>query len=368
MKDSIKACQVVNAVGTTSVPADIATALQKYTDVESGILAWFDADSFDGEDTVEVSCVGAPNTTLGVDRESYAKAKKFLSDYDIVQTHHNHSGLYGKIIARRLGKSLISTEQNTQDGFSRKGRAINGLTNPFADRITCISTSVYNSFTWWQNMLIRDENVEIIHNGIPFERIEREKETSLPVYEECGIDADSVVVGNAAMLSEQKAHDTLVEGVGKANERSKESIEVVIAGDGKLKPYIKDIINEEGLENKVHLLGLLERGEVYSMMDKIDIYAMPSRWEGFCVAVGEAMALSTPCVLSDIEVFTELYGEAGLFHPVDDTDALADHLVEVAENKELRERMGEESYRCAQGYSMETIAEDYATLYREILA
>jgi len=363
MERPLRVCQVVNSIGPTSIPADIATALARRDDVESGVLAWFGTEPFAGDDLVEVDCVDAGSGVFNPG--AYRRATEILREYDVVHTHHNHSGTYVKLIAKRQGSVLVSTEQNTHDGYTRKGRALNGLLNPLADRVTCISESVYDSFESWERRLLRDEQVDIIPNGVVLERVD--DAATLEWKPSIGDGGDSVLVANAAMLTEQKAHDTLVEAVARVNGSVDASVELAIAGDGNLRPELEARVRRLGLDDHVHFLGLLDREQVYKLMYDADVFAMPSRWEGFCVAVAEAMATGTPCVLSDIDVFEELYRGPARFHPVDDVGALADRLERLVRDADLRERLGEESRTLVeQEYDIETTAEQYAALFRDL--
>jgi glycosyltransferase involved in cell wall biosynthesis len=72
-------------------------------------------------------------------------------------------------------------------------------------------------------------------------------------------------------------------------------------------------------------------------------------------------------VLSDIDVFEELYRGPARFHPVDDVGALADRLERLVRDADLRKRLGEESRTLVeQEYDIETTAEQYAALFRDL--
>lgn len=364
MSEPLRVCQVVNAVDTTSVPADIATALAEHTPVDSGILAWFHADGFDGDETVDVHCLDAPDTTLGVSVDVLRDLRSVLSEYDVVQTHHNHSGAFAKPVAALQGKTVISTEQNTHDGFTTKGLAANALTNPLADRVTCVSGAVWDSFLGWEKRLLDEEKVEIIYNGVDLERIDRAAAGSWSVYDVADVNQDATLVANAAMMSEQKAQDSLIRAVARARDRGEE-LELAIAGDGELREYLRGVAADSGVADSVHFLGLLDRTEVYQLFAEADVYAMPSRWEGYCVAVVEAMAQGTPTVLSSLDVFQEVYGDAALYHDVDDVGALAEVLASFSSDPELRAEYSDRATELAERYSMQNIATQYYDLYRE---
>ena len=361
-------CYVVNAVGETSVPADIATALERYTDVQVDILAWFDANPFEGEDLVDVTCLDAPNTMTGIDRRTYSEAKAHLHDYDLIQTHHNHSGAFAKIIARQLGIPSVSREGNVRRGFNRLGRIANGLTNTLAATVVCNSKAVYDSFYRWEDAILPNSKVTFIPNGVDFERVQRGRLMDWSAIEAADVDEAAFLVGTAGLLTEQKDHRTLIEAVAIARERVEVDMHLLLAGDGPLEESLREFAAECGIEHSTHFLGFLNRQQVYSLFDELDVYAMPSRWEGFSAAAVEALGSGLPAVFSSIAPFTEPYRDVARFHQVGDAEALAQHLVDFAENPNLCEQLGTKGKELVtQAYAMDTVAERYRDLYEEIL-
>jgi len=364
---SLQVCFVVNAVDETSVPADIATALVDHTDVTVDILAWFDADGFHGDDRVGLSCLDAPNTTLGIDRETLRAAREFLRPYDIVQAHHNHSGSFAKLIAASQGTPSVSREGNMRCGFTTQGLVLNGLTNPLSERIVCNSVAVQQSLRRWERWLLSDEQVTIIPNGVDLERIDRAgKHGTIPA-EMADIDDKAITVGTAGLMEKQKNQSTLLRAVAAARSRSNEPIELSIAGDGPLESELRTLAHDLGISDFVHFLGRLERDSVYAMLSETDIYAMPSLWEGFSAAAVEALASGTPAVFSDIPPFRQPYDNVALFHPPRDHDALADHIVKLAENEERRAEMSAAGRSLVEAnYTVKRVASRYRELYQTI--
>lgn len=361
---SLDICFVVNAVGEGSIPAEIATAVTRHTDHTVDILTWFDSGGFAGEELLSVRSVDAPDTTLGIDGATYRRAADILAEYDLVQAHHNHSAAFAKVIARRVGVPAVSREGNTRDGFTRKGRIANGVTNPLAERVVCISESVYRSFTRWERAILPERKVRRIPNGVHLNRID-ETEPGLPD----GVDPadDAVLVGNAAMLYEQKAQDTLIRAVDDLNQRVDRPVELVICGDGPERDRLEWLAERRGVAERVHFAGLVERRAVYAMAKAVDAFAMPSRWEGFCSAVAEALGAETATVLSDIGTFRELYGDAALFHDVDDVAGLTDRLETLVSDDGRRECLASAGRELVEEkYTIEAIAEQYGALYDEI--
>lgn len=362
-----RVCYVVNSVSETSVPATLATALVEHQEVSVDILAWFDAEPFAGDDRVGVHCLGAPRTALGVDRETYTAARDRLRDYDLLQAHHPHSGSVAKVIGHRLGLSIVSREGNVREGFTRKGRIANGLTNGLAHRVVPNSRAVYDSFARWERLLVDDEEVTIIPNGVDLDRIDRAGDDGARPHP-LDVPEGAVVVGTASILSEQKGIDVLIRALARASGRCDRKLVLVVAGDGPRRDALERLAVRSGIGEHVRFTGLVDRDTVYRLLADVDVYAMPSRWEGFSNAAVEALGAGTACVFSDIDPFLLPYRNVALFHRVDDDEDLADRLVELAGDPDLRE------YYAARGrelverrYTLEKVAAQYATLYADLL-
>jgi len=173
---------------------DLATAQTEHEAIdEVGILAWFDIEPFRNDDKVDLYCLDIPSGRFHINRSEYMETKSVLSAYDIVHTHHPHSGFFGKLISRRLGKPVVHTDHNNHDGFSRKGRIANGLTNVFADRIVPVSESVRESYAWWEELLINNKKVEVVNNGVDIERLEAARSIDWSIHDLVDIDPDAAI-------------------------------------------------------------------------------------------------------------------------------------------------------------------------------
>lgn len=365
MDEEINVCHVVNSVKDTTMAGDLATTQATFEEFDRvGILAWFEVEPFRNMERVETISLDAPNT-FRISRSQYANVKSVLSEYDVIHTHHPHSGFYAKLIARRLGKPVVQTEHNNHDGFTRKGRITNGMTNLLADAVVCVSESVRESFMRWEDAIVNDRKVSVINNGVDIKRLEAIRELEWSIHDVADIDPEAVIVGSAGMLTEQKAHDVLIEAVDMANAECERPIELVISGDGVLREKLEAQIANAEYSDQLHLLGFLEKREqVYKMMDEIDIYAMPSRWEGFCVAALEAMALGNACVFSDIPEFKRPFDNAAWFYDLDRSDVLADSLHTLAREPDERQSLSKKGKTLVYNeYTIQRTAREYSQVY-----
>jgi glycosyltransferase involved in cell wall biosynthesis len=105
-------------------------------------------------------------------------------------------------------------------------------------------------------------------------------------------------------------------------------------------------------------------------MHAIDVFAMPSIWEGFGLVLLEAMAAGRPIVASRVATIPEVVvdGETGLLVPPGDPVALAEALAELAHDAGRARQLGEAGrQRLRQRFSIEKMVGDTELLYRELV-
>ena len=99
-----------------------------------------------------------------------------------------------------------------------------------------------------------------------------------------------------------------------------------------------------------------------------DVFAFPSRYEGFGMPVLEAMACGTPVVTACTSSLPEVAGDAALAVPPDDTDALAEALHRALADAPLRQEMRAQGIARAAQFTWEETARRTAAAYRRALA
>ncbi len=105
-------------------------------------------------------------------------------------------------------------------------------------------------------------------------------------------------------------------------------------------------IAAHGLDARVHLLGYREMGA--RAMAEADVFVFPSLWEGFGLAVIEAMRAGVPVVCSAIDPLQEIVGDGGLLVPPGDVEQLAARVVDVLASPDVARLLAEQGRRRAQ--------------------
>ena len=145
-------------------------------------------------------------------------------------------------------------------------------------------------------------------------------------------------------------------------------IEILIVGRGD-----EDELREEAGELAGHLrfLGQVEDAEKASALRSADVYCAPhTGGESFGIVLVEAMAAGTPVVASNLDAFRRVLddGTAGRLVPVEDSVALAQALIEVLSDDELRARYVAAASETVSQYDWEVVADDIMLVYETVAA
>jgi glycosyltransferase involved in cell wall biosynthesis len=110
-------------------------------------------------------------------------------------------------------------------------------------------------------------------------------------------------------------------------------------------------------------LGYTDDDTKWTLFQTTDLYVSASRYEGFGMPVLEAMSYGAPCAVSDIQVFHEVAGDAGVYFDHTKTDDIARAITSVITDEKLRDAMRIKSKTRAQSFKWDTVA---ASLFKAI--
>jgi len=215
----------------------------------------------------------------------------------------------------------------------------------------------------------KKDKIDIIYNGINLGEYDQ-PQTDPKLVEELGKEEEFVLVGTASQLISRKGHRILLNAAARIL-HTDSKVKFVIVGSGK-KSYTKelyDLTKELGIENNVIFLGWRENTS--QILALLDIVVLPSTQpEGFSRLILEAMASSKPVVASKIGGNTEAVkeGTTGLIVNPGDIDSLATALLQLVQNKTLRQSMGKAGkLRVKEQFSIEQNVRQIQNLYEELL-
>ncbi|AUX10570.1 glycosyl transferase family 1 [Halalkaliarchaeum desulfuricum] len=364
----IRALIFLNSITHTSIPFELSVRIAEITEGEIVIASFYD-DDFDDQSPVEdIADLPVDVRTFGAtsrfDQKAWSAFHNELNQgYDLIHTHHNFSGSVARLLATKEDHPIVNTEHRNHRSNSPLQNIVNAPTLPLADRIVSNSQITQDSFRWYERLLLKDSQLDVIHNGVDIERIDNvitetpnlNEESSLRI---CTVGRMVPVKNQSTLL---RAFDSVVE--------EHQQAELLFVGDGPLRSELETLAVDLGINDNVQFTGEVPRHRVYEIFAQSDVFAMPSIAEGFCVAVVEAMAAGLPVVVSDIPIFHEVVDDVGIFAQANDPSQFTTAISKLLSKPVERDRLGKlGSRRVREQFSLEETAKQYIEVYEQCVA
>jgi glycosyltransferase involved in cell wall biosynthesis len=207
---------------------------------------------------------------------------------------------------------------------------------------------------------VEPARIRLIHSGIDAERFERCADG------QAGLDREPVV-GMVAVLEERKGHRYLLEAAAEVKRRG-HRIRYLIAGDGPLRRQLEELVRTLNLQDEVRLCGFV--ADTPAFLSQIDIFILPSLYEGLGVAVLEAMAAGKPVIASAVGGLPELVVDAvtGILVAPKDVAGFAGAIARLAGDRSLAREMGRNgAARARAEFSLEAMAAKNEAFYYQLI-
>ncbi len=230
------------------------------------------------------------------------------------------------------------------------------LYNRRVDGVVAISQVIVNLLV---QAGVEAKRVRLIHSGIDPERFVRCAHGPAVTEREA-------VVGIVAALEERKGHRYLFEAAAALKQRG-HKIRYLVVGEGPVRRDLEERIKALNLEEEVHFCGFVS--DAPEILSQIDIFVLPSLYEGLGVAALEAMAAGKPVIASRVGGLPELIadGETGLLVAPKNAEGLAEAIARLAGEKSLAREMGRRgAERARASFSLEQMAAKNEAYYYEL--
>ncbi len=273
---------------------------------------------------------------------------------DVVHTHLVHADVYGALGTGRT--PLVSTKHNddrfrlgpfryVERGLARRAARVIAITD--ALRRFCVD-----------RVGLPAAKVEVVHYGLDALPQPWSQEVGEPP-----IPTGSRVLLCVGRLVEQKGVDVAVDALERVRKRIPEAV-LVVLGEGPERARLESLAGEG-----VYLPGRV--GDVASWYERAEILVHPARWEGFGLALLEAMLAARPVVASRVSSAPEIVvdGETGVLVEPDDPDALGTAILSLLGDRERAATMGAAGQaRARDEFSVARMVEKTAAIYEVALA
>ncbi|MFT7465532.1 MAG: glycosyltransferase involved in cell wall biosynthesis [Pseudohongiellaceae bacterium] len=299
--------------------------------------------------------------------------------FDVIHTHSSKAGALGRAVGLLLsGAARVHTPHTyaaSFDGGKGQGGETPGppglilaterLLGRVTDRLIHVSRGERDQ---GQALgVIAPSRARVVPNGIdpgPFQNPQGGAELRA----EFGIPASAPVVGCVGLLNDAKGHDVLVDALALLGD----DVHVLLVGHGELEQPLRAQAAELGLGERMHITGW--RDDVSPCHGAMDVFCLPSRWEGLSYALLEALAAGLPCVSSQVNGSPEVLlpggaePDCGRLVPCGDAPALAEALAELLSQHELRKALSvAAARRVPEAFTVEHMIDGTLAVYHDIL-
>ncbi|HEU4327293.1 MAG TPA: glycosyltransferase family 4 protein [Roseiflexaceae bacterium] len=203
-----------------------------------------------------------------------------------------------------------------------------------------------------------------IHNGVDNDVVLGQR-TGQNMRATLGIAPDIPLFGVVARLAEQKGLSFLIRAMPLVRAELP-GARLVIAGDGEQAEDLRALVEHHDLSDCVSLLGA--RSDAVDLIDSLDVFVLPSLWEGLPTVVMEAMLVDTPVVATDVAGTRDLVldGQTGLLAPPRDPEALAAAMLRQYRDRASARAMAQRARAHVEEFSIRRAAQRYTALYTRL--
>lgn len=282
---------------------------------------------------------------------------------DILHTHNTHAfmdGTLASLLSRIPAK--IHTDHARSFPDSRHYMIAENLCSRVFDRVIAVSNHSKSQLVHYEG--IKPSKIDVIYNGVNFDTT---LATGLSVREELGITPATPLIGTISRLTAQKGTRYLLEAIPAIVEQCPRA-EFLIVGDGDQREKLEQQSRSLGIDRIIHFVGYQKAVDRY--IEALDLFAMPSIWEGMPLGLLEVLSMGKPVVATSVGGIPEVIvdQETGYLVPPENASTLANTIIQAIGNPSLKTMAtaGQERYK--QYFQERVMVANYENLYETLIS
>lgn len=309
------------------------------------------------------------------DWTSYRRLVQILAELrpQIVHTHASKAGILGRWAAARLGIPAVHTIHGASFHYGqhplayRLYRGLERWTARHTARFISVAQAMTDQYVA-AGIAPRDRFVTI-YSGFDVEPFLNPTRSPQTVRDELGLSADDVVIGKVGRLFHLKGHEYVIAAARAVIERCPQ-VRFLFVGDGILRREYERQVAALGLRDRFVFAGLVPPQRVPELIHAMDIVVHTSLWEGLARVLPQALIAGKPVVSYDVDGAREvvLPGETGFLLPPKSVEELAEALVTLVHDRDMRHRLGATGRaRFTEQFRHQTMTRRIREVYAEVL-
>lgn len=300
----------------------------------------------------------------------WKQVKRFMQQQqvDIVHVHGTRANTNVLWAARSLQLPLVYTIHgwSFHEGLHPVMRHARIAAEKYITRKAHVNICVSESNRQTGLKAFSSFKAEVIRNGVNPQKFD--PVAAYPdVKAACGIPAQHLVVGYIARMTLQKDPLSMIRAFATVAAQIPD-ITLLMVGGGELQQTARNTAASLGIRNRVVFQDF--RQDVPAVLNAMDIYCLPSLWEGFPIGVLEAMAMGKAVIASDVDGTREAvdHEQNGLLVPPSDSAALATAIIRLARDFSLRKRLQQRAIDTIRStYNVTGMTRNIEAIYQKLL-
>ena len=236
------------------------------------------------------------------------KAFKFFLKADIVHAYHIKSGFIFIIISRIFRKKAVFTLVGSINFASLSNRILFNIIATLSNKLIVVSPSLIIGLEQLKMYSYFKDNIEVVACGVD---LDIRKIHNNDIFNKFNIDQHAKIIFHPARFVREKNHMNLLKAFKSVNDKSPYQVLLVLSGSGKLHNELLVEIERNNLQDVVVFTGLISRMDVLCLLEKCDLYVMPSISEGLNVSFLEALVKRKKILVSNISSFRLFFESSG---------------------------------------------------------
>ena len=297
----------------------------------------------------------------------WAKSQKI----DLIHAHGTRANSNSFWAAKQLNVPMIYTVHGwsfhpEQNGMKRLMREYGERFLTTKSDITIV-VSESNKQDGKKYANLQNAKTKLVNYGIDITKFNPNKKGVKNVRREYGISDDKILVGYLVRMTIQKDPFTMLKAAAKVLQKT-DKVVFLFIGNGDLKAEVLALASELGARKKIIFDDF--RQDIPDVLQAIDIYCLPSLWEGLPIGLLEAMSMKKAVIATPVDGTKEAItdGENGVLVPCKDDEKLAKAILKLADDKEKIKNFGEKAYQTVlERFTLPVMAKEVEAIYETVL-
>jgi len=279
---------------------------------------------------------------------------------DIIHTHLFQARFYATVAHLVYNRSILITHKHNKVNLKKHNIFIlfEMISVFFNKKVIAISESVKNSLIRYEFVPLK--KIFVVHNGIEYQKFYKTANSNIVS------NKSPIIIGTVCRMEKQKGIRYLLLAMNNILAKFP-AVQLEIIGDGSLLEELIELSKKLGISNSVKFFGKF--ADVIPFYKRMDIFILPSIYEGFGIVLLEAMAAGVPVIATNVDGITEVVidGESGILIPPKNPEAIASAVIQLIANPQLVKSLVENGFKRAKLFDVREHVMKLDSLYTNLL-